>query len=101
VDLHRQDPYNLFSEGRPATHYRFMVQDAQRYMPSLAGCRHVDSLWEVKTVLPASEGDDSRPILFKRDHGMKNLVCLMGGKIDNIYDVLHEIDVWRKQGGLL
>jgi glycine/D-amino acid oxidase-like deaminating enzyme len=76
----------------PPSHGGLMVRDASRYVPAIAGCRQQGSLWEVKTVLPASEADDSRPILFRPDHGIPNLVCLMGGKIDNIYDVLVEID---------
>jgi glycine/D-amino acid oxidase-like deaminating enzyme len=76
--------------ARPASHFRHMLADSRRYLPLLAGCRQVDSLWEIKTVLPASEEDDSRPILFRRDFGLKNLHCVMGAKIDNIFDVLDE-----------
>ena len=82
------------------SNYPHMIKDAQRYLPSLKDCRYVDSLWEVKTVLPSSEVDDSRPILFRKDHGLKNLTCILGGKIDNIYDVLDEIETLRAQGGL-
>jgi hypothetical protein len=45
---------------------------------------------KVKTVLPLSEVDDSRPILFKAHWGLPNLICIMGGKIDNIYDAIEE-----------
>jgi glycine/D-amino acid oxidase-like deaminating enzyme len=69
-----------------------MVRDAERYLPCLRNSQYRESLWEVKTVLPASEADDSRPILFRVHHGLPNLVCLMGGKIDNVYDVLNELD---------
>ena len=48
----------------------------------------MDSLWEVKTVLPKNDEDDGRPILFVRDAGYPNLSCVMGSKIDNVYDVL-------------
>jgi hypothetical protein len=81
---------NFKAGARPPSNYRFMLADAQRYMPSLAQCVQRDSLWEIKTVLPASEGDDSRPILFRRDCGLKNLHCVMGAKIDNIFDALAE-----------
>jgi hypothetical protein len=76
-----------------------MIKDAMRYVPSLKECRYVDSLWEIKTLLPLSETDDSRPILFKKDHGLQNLTCVMGGKIDNIYDVLSEVEFLAVQGG--
>ena len=49
----------------------------------------------MKTVLPSSEADDSRPILFRRDDTVPNLTSIMGGKIDNIYDVLAELEVER------
>ncbi|MGN0848363.1 MAG: amino acid oxidase, partial [Victivallaceae bacterium] len=54
-------------------------------------CQYKDSLWEVKTILPSSEIDDSRPILFKPNYHYKNYHCIMGGKIDNVYDVIAAI----------
>lgn len=75
------------------TNFPYMIRDAQRYLPLLVDCRYIDSLWEVKTVLPASEESDSRPILFKKHWGLPNLHCVMGAKIDNVYDVLDEIDL--------
>ena len=68
-----------------------MLADAKRYLPCLERARHVDSLYEIKTVLPQSESDDSRPILYKQDHRLKGYTCIMGGKLDNIYDVLKEL----------
>ncbi len=69
-----------------------MIQDAKRYMPLLQECKYVDSLWEIKTILPQSEIDDSRPIVYKKDAGLKDLVCIMGGKIDNVYDLQDDLD---------
>ncbi len=85
------DPYRHFSEHPKASHGRQMLQDARRYLPVIAKCRQNGSLWEVKTVLPASELDDSRPILYRENHGLPGLTCVLGGKLDNIYDVLQEI----------
>ena len=65
-----------------------MIRDAQRYLPCLGKSRYVDSLFEVKTVLVKNEADDGRPILFRQNHGIKNFSIIMGGKIDNIYDIL-------------
>jgi hypothetical protein len=65
-----------------------MVKDAERYLPLARDFRYLDSLWEVKTVLPKSEIDDSRPILFRTDQGLPGLTCIMGAKIDNVYDVI-------------
>lgn len=68
-----------------------MQRDAARYLPLLTEMQQVDSLWELKTVLPQSEGNDSRPILFHGDPDFPRLVSVMGGKIDNIYDIPREI----------
>ncbi|MBI3465253.1 MAG: FAD-dependent oxidoreductase [Planctomycetes bacterium] len=84
-------PHERFRTASKTSQFGCMLRDAARYVPVLKECRHVDSLWEVKTVLPASERDDSRPILWKRHHGFRNLHCILGGKIDNVYDVLDEV----------
>lgn len=73
--------------------YPKMLADAQRYLPCLSASRYVESLYEVKTVLPQSESDDSRPILFRRNHGLPGYTCVMGGKLDNIYDVFKELSI--------
>ena len=75
----------------PKSNYLFMLRDAQRYLPVLRESRHVDSLFEIKTVLLQNEIDDGRPILYRKDYGLKNLSIIMGGKIDNIYDILQAV----------
>ncbi len=77
--------------GFRISNFPWMVRDAARYLPILNECRYVDSLWEIKTVLPRSERDDSRPILFQRHHGLTNLHCVLGAKIDNIFDLMEEM----------
>ena len=86
-----QPAYEVFDAAQKRTAFPHMVRDAARYLPALAGCEYRDSLWEVKTVLPRSETDDSRPILFRPDHGIPNYHVVMGGKIDNVYDVADEM----------
>jgi hypothetical protein len=54
----------------------------------VANCTLSESLWVVRTVLPLSETDDSRPILFKPNFGIPNYHLVMGGKIDNVYDII-------------
>jgi len=82
------DPYEYFNTVPKRSNYAHMSKDAARYIPCLSACRYVDSIWEIKTVLPKSEVDDSRPVLYRRDCGLPNLTCLLGGKIDNIYDII-------------
>jgi hypothetical protein len=86
-DTRYRDPYGIFDAAPKDTLYPYMVRDAVRFMPILNECIHRDSIWEVKTVLPQSEVDDSRPILFKRTDSCPALVSVMGSKIDNVYDV--------------
>lgn len=69
-----------------------MVRDVQRYLPSIAEARYVESLFEVKTVLQKNEGDDGRPILFERHEELPGCYSVLGGKIDNVYDCLEKID---------
>lgn len=71
--------------------WEYMKKDAARYIPCLVDCQYLKSLWEVKTVLPSSEVDDSRPILCRFNHGMDGFHCIMGGKIDNVYDAVTAI----------
>jgi len=82
--------YDKFNTERN-TAWLYMQRDAMRYMPILSECRYHRSLWEVKTILPRSDHDDSRPILFRADCGLKGLHCVMGGKIDNVYDAVEAI----------
>jgi len=74
------------------TNFPWMRADARRYMPLVEEFEYEQSLWELKCVLPQSEHDDSRPILFQRDVGLRSLTCVLGGKIDNMYDVDAELE---------
>lgn len=69
----------------------YMIKDAQRYIPKLEDVKYEGSLYEIKTVLAQNEISDARPILFRKDYGIKNFYIIMGGKIDNIYDVVLEM----------
>lgn len=86
------DPYARMAASRRFTAWEYMRKDAARYIPCLEDCVYLDSLWEVKTVLPMSEVDDSRPILCRFDHGLEGFHCIMGGKIDNVYDVVDAVN---------
>jgi hypothetical protein len=86
------DNEQYFARVPKRTHFPFMQKDSQRYMPIIERFVQKGSLWELKTILPQSETDDSRPILFKRDVGVAGLTCVLGGKIDNVYDVESELD---------
>jgi glycine/D-amino acid oxidase-like deaminating enzyme len=83
-----RDPYALLAGVARTSNVVHMLKDAARYLPLVGASRYRESLWEVKTVLPRSEVDDSRPILLREDHGLPGLTCVMGSKLDNVYDVL-------------
>lgn len=87
-----KDSHQRFNEDHKVSAWQYMIKDASRYIPVLSECRYERSLWEVKTLLPRSETDDSRPILFKPNHGLEGFHCIMGGKIDNVYDVIEAIN---------
>lgn len=76
-----------------ATHFDRMVRDASRYLPLIGECRYRESLFEVKALLPQAEGNDARPILFKQHVELPGLYSVMGGKIDNVYDLPRELDL--------
>jgi len=94
------DPRNEHLPHAPAfplrSRFDRMRRDAARYVPALRESSYVRSIWEVKTILPQSGVNDSRPILFKRDASVPNLVSLLGSKIDNIFD-LDEALAWAGQ----
>jgi len=79
--------YAVFDAMTPESRHRHMLLDSQRYVPALAQARWERSLYDVKTVLIKNENDDGRPILFQRRPQDSRIVSVMGGKIDNIYDL--------------
>jgi glycine/D-amino acid oxidase-like deaminating enzyme len=86
------DPYRKLSDYDRATRVDRMVRDVGRYLPAVLDARYVDSLFEVKTVLVKNEGDDGRPILFETHPALPGYYSVLGGKIDNIYDVLEKLE---------
>ncbi|MCE9606165.1 MAG: FAD-binding oxidoreductase [Planctomycetia bacterium] len=86
------DPYQKIDRYDRATRVDRIVRDVARYLPAVADAKYVDSLFEVKTVLVKNEGDDGRPILFEKHEELPGCFSVLGGKIDNIYDVLEKLD---------
>jgi len=92
------DNQAYFEALRPVSRFDAMRRDAARYVPLLAQCEQQDALFELKTVLPQSEHDDSRPILFLRHAELPGLVSVLGSKIDNVYDLGHELELLLRKG---
>lgn len=91
-----RDAYVALQSQPQETNFPMMQKDTQRYIPLLQKATYKKSLFEVKTVLVQNEGDDGRPILFRPDYGLKNFSIVMGGKIDNIYDIITAIQRVKK-----
>ena len=64
-----------------------MIHDGRRYLPCLGRAVPRKSLYDVKTVLTKNERDDGRPILYQQKPADSRVVSILGGKIDNIYDL--------------
>jgi glycine/D-amino acid oxidase-like deaminating enzyme len=86
------DPYQKLNQYDRATRVDRMVRDVGRYLPAVLEAKYIDSLFEIKTVLVKNEDDDGRPILFEKHRELPGCYSVLGGKIDNIYDVLEILD---------
>jgi glycine/D-amino acid oxidase-like deaminating enzyme len=89
----QRDPHAYLASHAPASKCVYMLRDAQRFVPALNRARHVRSLFTVKTVLAQNEADDGRPILFRQHAELPGLTTVLGGKIDNVYDVLAALNL--------
>jgi glycine/D-amino acid oxidase-like deaminating enzyme len=90
-EISMRDPYAHFAARDPETRYAFMLRDAQLYMPCLAGASYRRSIFDVKTVLIKNEQDDGRPILYHQKPEGSRVISILGGKIDNIYDLFEAV----------
>ena len=87
-----EDPYGRLDRYAKDSRVDRMLRDAKRYMPGLGDAVIKDSLFEVKTVLAKNEGNDGRPILFEKSRSLPGFYSVLGGKIDNIYDIISHLD---------
>jgi hypothetical protein len=89
-----KNPYDKLVEYPKHSRYDRMVRDASRFMPTLSTSQKMESLFEIKTVLVMNEGDDGRPILFEEQERLPGCISVLGGKLDNIYDVFERLDAY-------
>ncbi|MCP1477238.1 glycine/D-amino acid oxidase-like deaminating enzyme [Pseudomonas sp. EB276 TE3739] len=92
TDQQGMDPYLKLNDYPRDTRVDRMIRDVGRYIPKVLESKYIESLFEIKTVLVKNEGDDGRPILFERHNDIPGCYSVLGGKIDNIYDVLEKLD---------
>lgn len=91
-DQYGIDPYQILKHYERESRVDRMIRDVLRYLPALLNAKYVDSLFEIKTVLVKNESDDGRPILFEKHPELSGCFSVLGGKIDNIYEVLEKLD---------
>lgn len=87
IDDVSTDPYRKIREVEADSRRFRMVRDAAKYVPVIGQSKVVGSFREVKTVLADNEENDGRPILVERSKELPGLYSILGGKIDNIFDV--------------
>ncbi len=91
TSVDRVDSSEVLKNYPKQTRFEYMIRDAQRYVPKLRQAKYVKSFFEVKTLLPQNSVNDGRPIFFEKDRGQINFVSIMGGKIDNVYDIAERV----------
>jgi glycine/D-amino acid oxidase-like deaminating enzyme len=72
---------------RPVSSWPAMRQLAARFLRSDFGLSYEESAFAVKTVLRTAEVDDSRPTLIHRAKGVPELITVLSGKINTLYDL--------------
>lgn len=91
IDQPRGDMEENLKKLSRKSNYNFMIKDAQRYIPLLREAIYKSSIYETKTVLINRETSDARPILFRKNYGIDGFHVVMGGKVDNIYDIIQKV----------
>ena len=86
-ETRRGGAYEIAAGLPRESRWRHMMMDARRFMPALGDLEWERSLFDVKTILTRNERNDGRPILFHRHSAAPSVISIMGGKIDNIYDL--------------
>ncbi len=74
--------------------FELMRRDAARYSPPMAKLKIIGQIFESKTLLKTSLREDSRPILFLK-HKALGTYSILGGKVDNVFDMIERLDEER------
>lgn len=86
------NPYEKLRHYERDSRVDRMRRDVGRYIPEVLKAKYIESLFEIKTILVKNEVDDGRPILFEKYRSLPGCYSVLGGKIDNIYDVLETLE---------
>ena len=84
----RQDLGNCSEcEYRLDSAWPYMDHLARKYMLPQYDYKYVRSLFSMKPILKASEVDDSRPTAIRVNHRSPDMVSVLSGKINTVYDM--------------
>lgn len=92
ADARGINPYTKLKEYERQYRVNRMIRDATRYIPIMQQTKHIESLFEIKTVLVKNEGNDGRPILFEKHADLPGCYSILGGKIDNVFDIFEKLE---------
>jgi hypothetical protein len=92
-DSDEVSPYTRLREYEFKSRAEAMLLDSSRYLPLLRKSEIRGSLLDVKAVLERNEMDDGRPILFEKSVRNPKIYSVLGGKLDNVYDVYQRLSL--------
>jgi hypothetical protein len=81
------DPYDKLQRYPRESRFERMQRDVTRFIPSAAELIYSESLFEIKTIMSRNSTNDGRPILLEKHPEIGACYSILGGKIDNIYDI--------------
>ena len=73
--------------NRPASAWDYMDHLARKYLLPKYEYKYLRSLFSVKPILKSSEVDDSRPTAIRINHEKPEMISVLSGKINTIYDL--------------
>lgn len=73
--------------AHPESAWIYMSQLARKYLLPSYGFHYTSSLFSMKPILKASEVDDSRPTVIRRVSAKPEMVSVLSGKINTVYDL--------------
>lgn len=87
------NPYDRLKQLQLQSRVERMLRDVRRFIPNVEIGNYVKSLYEIKTILKRNSVDNGRPILFHKHRDVNGCYTVLGGKIDNVFDVLERLDI--------
>ena len=73
--------------AKPKSAWPYMSKLAEKYLQPEYGFTYRESLFSMKPILKASEVDDSRPTVIKRVTEAPEMLSVLSGKINTVYDL--------------